>query len=207
MGMFRRREDGEVAGLRAEVDSLQGRLSSDVATLDAGDSPLCRQAMNDASERNTAAGGLLSHAATPAELRVALRIVVEGLQATRVVREHQGLSLGPELPDVTGSAAVTTPTQVTVGDQQVTAHPGYHPQQPHFIGGGTIAGTTQVPGGYYRTPFWKKAMMIGGAVAGGEMLGDLLGGGGGGDYDGGGGFGGGDDGGGGWGGGDDGGGW
>jgi len=40
-GMFRRREDSEVAELRAEVDSLQGRLSSDVATLDAGDSPLC----------------------------------------------------------------------------------------------------------------------------------------------------------------------
>lgn len=88
---------------------------------------MCRQAMNDASERNTAAGGLLSHAAIPAELRVALRIVVEGLQATRVVREHQGLSLGPDLPDVTGSAAVTTPTQVTVGDQQVTAPPGVPP--------------------------------------------------------------------------------
>jgi len=213
MGMFRRREDAELAGLRAEVDSLQGRLSSDVATLDPGDSPLCRQAMNDASERTTAAGGLLSHARTPAEMSVALRIVVEGLQATRVVREHQGLSLGPDLPDVTGPAAVNTPTQVTVGTEQVTAHPEYHPQQPHFFGGGTIAGT-QVPGGYYRTPFWKKAMMIGGAVAGGEMLGDLLGGGGGGDYDGGGFGGGGDydggsgdyDGGGGWGG-DDGGGW
>lgn len=38
MGMFRRREDSEAAGLRAEVESLQGRLSSDVATLDAGDS-------------------------------------------------------------------------------------------------------------------------------------------------------------------------
>ncbi len=38
MGMFRRREDSEAAGLRAEADSLQGRLSSDVATLDAGDS-------------------------------------------------------------------------------------------------------------------------------------------------------------------------
>jgi len=43
---------------------------------------------------------------------------------------------------------------------------------------GSIAGNP-VPGGYYRTPFWKKAMMIGGAVAGGEMLGDLLSGGGG----------------------------
>jgi len=48
------------------------------------------------------------------------------------------------------------------------------------------------------TPFWKKAMMIGGAVAGGEVLGSMLGGGlGGGDdnWGGGGDWGGGDDGG------------
>ncbi len=204
MGMFARREDREVAGLRAEAESLQSRLASDVSTLDPGDSPLCRQAMNDASERNNAAGGLLARAHTAAEMRVALRIVVEGLHATRVVREHQGLSLGPDLPDVTSPATVTTPTPVNIGEQQITAHPEYHPQQPHYFGGGTIAGTP-VPGGYYRTPFWKKAMMIGAAVAGGEMLGDLLGGGGdrdygGGDYDGGSGWGG--DGGGDWGGGD-----
>jgi len=141
--------------LRAEAESLQGRLASDMATLDPGDSPLCRQAMNDASERNTAAGGLLSRATTPAELRVALRIVVEGLQATRVVREHQGLFLGPDLPDVTGPAAVTAPTQVTVGNDQITAHPDYHPQQPHFFGGGTVAGAP-VPGGYYRTRSGRK---------------------------------------------------
>jgi hypothetical protein len=187
MGMFGRRDNAEVAGLRAEVESLQSRLSSDVSTLDPDDSPLCRQAMNDASERNTAAGGLLSRATTPAELQVAMRIVVEGLQATRVVREHQGLSLGPDLPNVTGPAAVQAPTQVTVGGAEMTAHPEYHPEQPHFFGGGTVAGSP-VPGGYYRTPFWKKAMMIGSAVAGGEMLGDLLGGGGnGGGWDGGGG--------------------
>jgi len=53
--------------------------------------------------------------------------------------------------------------------------------------GTTVAGTP-VPGGYYRTPFWKKAMMIGGVVAGGEMHGDLLGSGG--DRDDGGGWGG-----------------
>lgn len=197
MGMFTRREDREVAGLRAEAESLQSRLASDVSTLDPGDSALCRQAMNDASERNNAAGGLLARAGTAAEMRVALRIVVEGLQATRVVREHQVLSLGPDLPDVTSPATVQTPTPVNVGDQQITPHPDYHPQQPHYFGGGTVAGTP-VPGGYYRTPFWKKAMMIGGAVAGGEMLGDLLGGGGDRDY-GGGGWGG-DDGGGDWGG-------
>jgi len=198
MGMFTRREDREVAGLRAEAESLQSRLASDVSTLDPGDSALCRQAMNDASERNNAAGGLLARAGTAAEM--ALRIVVEGLQATRVVREHQGLPLGPDLPEVTSPATVQTPTPVNVGDQQITAHPDYHPQQPHYFGGGTVAGAP-VPGGYYRTPFWKKAMMIGGAVAGGEMLGDLLGGGGDRDY-GGGGWGG-DDGGGDWGGGGD----
>jgi len=200
MGMFTRREDREVAGLRAEAESLQSRLASDVSTLDPGDSALCRQAMNDASERNNAAGGLLARAGTAAEMRVGLRIVVEGLQATRVVREHHGLPLGPDLPDVTSPATIQTPTPVNVGDQQITAHPDYHPQQPHYFGGGTVAGTP-VPGGYHRTPFWKKAMMIGGAVAGGEMLGDLLGGGGDRDY-GGGGWGG-DDGGGDWGGGGD----
>jgi len=83
--------------------------------------------MNDASERNNAAGGLLDRAHTAAEMRVALRIVVEGLQATRVVREH----LGPDLPDVTSPATVHTPTSVNIGDQQITAHPDYHPQQPH----------------------------------------------------------------------------
>ena len=55
MGMFARRGDREVAGLRAEAESLQSRLASDVSTLDPGDSALCRQAMSDASERNNAA--------------------------------------------------------------------------------------------------------------------------------------------------------
>jgi len=199
MGMFNRRASAEVAGLRAEVDSLQSRLVADVSTLDPGDSALCRQAMSDASERNNAAGGLLARASTAAEMRVAVRIVVEGLQATRVVREHQGLSLGPELPDVTSAATVNQPTPVTVNMEKMTAQPGYRPEQPHYFPGGTVSGTP-VPGGYYRTPFWKKAMMIGGAVAGGEMLGGMLGGGSGGDDDNWGGGGGGD-----WGGGDDGG--
>jgi len=149
-------------------------------------------------ERNNAAGALVAQATTPSEMRVAMRILVEGLQATRVVREHQGLSLGADLPDVTSPAAVQSPTAVSLGGQSTTAYPQYHPAQPHYFPGGAVGGTP-VPGGYYRTPFWKKAMMIGGAVAGGEMLGDLLGGGGGygrGDYEGG------DSGGGDWGGGD-----
>ncbi len=39
MGMFARREDREVAGLRAEAESLQSRLASDVSTLDPETAP------------------------------------------------------------------------------------------------------------------------------------------------------------------------
>ncbi len=201
MGMFARREDREVGSLacaprRKVCRAVWARMCPPWTP---GTVRCAVRAMNDASERNNVAGGLLARAHTAAVMRVALRIVVEGLQATRVVREHQGLSLGPDLPDVTSPATVATPTPVNIGEQQITAHPEYHPQQPHYFGGGTVAGTP-VPGGYYRTPFWKKAMMIGGAVAGGEMLGDLLSGGGDRDYGGGSGWGG--DGGGDWGGGD-----
>jgi hypothetical protein len=115
---------------------------------------------------------------TPAEMRVALRIVVEGLQATRVVREHRGLPLGPDLPDVTSPATVLTPTPVSLGEQSNHRVPRLPPRTAALLPDASIAGNP-VPGGYYRTPFWKKAMMIGGAVAGGEMLGDLLSGGGG----------------------------
>ena len=184
MSWLKHRESDEMAGLRAEVQSLQGRLAADVSNLDPGEDPMCRQAMTDASERNNAAGALLAEASAPSEMRVALRIVVEGLQATRVIRAHQGLSPGADLPDITTPATVQSPTSVLLGEQSTTAYPEYHPMQPHYFPGGAVGGNP-VPGGYYRTPFWKKAMMMGGAVAGGQLLGDLLSGGGG-DYEGGG---------------------
>jgi hypothetical protein len=203
----KRAEQEQLAALRAEVQSLQARLSADVSALDPGDDPMCRQALADASERQTAAGSLLSTATTLGELHVAQRIVVEGLTATRLVRERRGLPLGPDLPDL-ATPTVNSPTTVTVDGVPHLAHPDYHPDRPHFFGGNNMA-----PAGYYRTPFWKKALGIGGAVLGAEVLGSALGdlfggdegfgGGGGGDW--GGGDGGGDWGGGGggdWGGGD-----
>lgn len=166
-----RREQERAAGLRAEVESLQARLAADVSNLDPGDDPVARQALTDASERATAAGSLMSRAATVAEFDIAKRTVVEGLHATRLVRERQGLPLGPDLPSDPRSVDMATP--VAINGANYTAHPDYHPEQPHFFGGGGGA-----PGGYYRTPFWQKALAVGGAFAGVEMLGDLLGGGG-----------------------------
>jgi len=189
-----RRDQDRAAGLRADVDSLQARLAADVSNLDPGNDPVCRQALVDASERASAAGALMSRARSAGEFDVAKRTVVEGLTATRLVRERLGLPLGPDLPP--DGRTVDAATRVEVEGQAYTAHPEYHPARPHFFGGGLGA-----PGGYYRTPFWQKALAVGGAVAGVEMLGDLVGGGqgwggdydrgdydgGGGDYDGGGG--------------------
>lgn len=164
-----RREQERIAAMRADVESLQARLAADVSNLSDRDDPVARQAMADASERFAAAGALMSRASSLAELDVAKRIVVEGLLATRLVRERQGLPLGADLPP--DPRTVDGVTQVDVDGQTHTAHPEYHPEQPHFFGGGGGA-----PGGYYRTPFWQKALAVGGAVAGAEMLGDLLGG-------------------------------
>ncbi len=39
MSWFKHRESDEMAGLRAEVQSLQGRLAADVSILDPGQDP------------------------------------------------------------------------------------------------------------------------------------------------------------------------
>lgn len=175
-----RREQERLAGLRAEVESLRSRLDSDVATLDPADDPVARQALNDASERANAAGSLLSRSQSAAELDVAKRIVLEGLYATRVLRQRRGLPLGPDLP--VDPRTVDAPTEVQVAGDTHVAHPEYHPDRPFFFGGGPLRGPLsgqRAPGGYYRTPFWQKALAVGGAVMGAEALGGLLGGGGG----------------------------
>ncbi len=178
--MFSRQhhEDPMMGQLRAEIASLDARLAADVTGLDDGNDPVCRQALSDAGERMQSAGGMKATAATVGELRIVRRTLIEGLTSTRWVRERRGMPLGPELPPM------EDPTPAT-------PVPAYGNQGMGGMGGLGAGGPM---------PFWKKAMAIGGAVAGGEMLGGMLGGGGGGfgDDDDGGGWGG--DGGGDWGG-------
>lgn len=192
--MFGARKQDQIDAVRAEVSALQARLAADIANLNAGEDPVNKQAMVDAGERYNAAGSLLDTAKSPGELLVAKRVVIEGLTATRIVRERLGLPLGAALPDF--DATVNEPTPIVHDGQEHVAYPGYHPERPHFFGGGMVDGT-QAPAGYYKTPFWKKAAAIGGAVVAGDLIGNALG-----DV-----FSGGLDNDGGWGGGDDGGGW
>lgn len=168
-----RKQQEQSNAVRAEVDSLQGRLAADISNLEAGSDAVSRQAMADAAERYNAAGALMDRATSVGELLVAKRIVVEGLTATRIVRQQQGLPVGAELPNL--EQTVGSPTPVVHDGQEHIAYPGYHPNQPHFFGGGPI-GPIHAPAGYYKTPFWKKAAAIGGAVVAGDLLGNALGG-------------------------------
>jgi hypothetical protein len=127
------------------------------------------------SGQYNSAGSIVGAARPVGELQVAQRIIVEGLTATRLIRRRQGLPLGPDLPQVS-APSVAEPTPVAHDGEQHTAYSVYHPDQPHYFGGGMFGGGTgPAPAGYCRTPFWKKAAAIGGAVVAGDLLGNALG--------------------------------
>jgi len=159
----KRRRTRELEGRRAEVLSYYHRLGSDVSLLDPGDDQVSRQALADAAERYSAAGAMLEHADTDGEYDAARRIALEGLMATRVVRQRTGLDPGPELPPIapTGGPQLATSQEVEVNGQRYQGHPAYTPGSPHYYGGGG-----GVPGGWYAFPFWET-LLIGSVLTGG----------------------------------------
>lgn len=179
--------------LRADVESLYGRLGSDVGTLAPGDDDVARQALADAAERYNATGALMAKADTEGEWAAARRTAVEGLTAARVVRRRLGLDPGPEIPVLQGQAPQLAVRQVVqVGEEHYEGSPEYEPGRPHYFEGGYYGGGT-IPGGWYATPFWQTLLlssMLGGGrghrhggyrrrgyVGGGGFGGGMLGGG------------------------------
>ena len=155
----------ELEDARADVESLYGRLGSDVQLLAPGDDPVARQALADASERYTATGALLAKADTPGEFAAARRTAVEGLTAARVVRERLGLDPGPDVPLPPGEGPQLTETaRVRVGNEEYDGSPTYEPGRPHYYEGGYYQGQP-VPGGWYATPFWQS-LLLGGLMSG-----------------------------------------
>lgn len=174
---------------RADVESLYHRLGSDVSLLFAGDDKVAQQALTDAGERYNATGALMAKADTLGEFAAARRTAVEGLAATRLVRERIGLDPGPEVPLPPGSVpALQEPARVKVGEQEYDGAPQYSPERPHYYEGGYY-GSQQVPGGWYASPFWQTLILssvlnrgYGGGYGGGygrRRSGGMLGGGGG----------------------------
>lgn len=164
----RTREHAErMEDLRADVESLYGRLGSDVETLAPGDDDVARQALADAAERYTATGALMSKADTDGEWAAARRTAVEGLTAARVVRQRLGLDPGPEIPMTrSGAPQLTERSVVHVGDDRYEGSPQYEPGRPHYFEGGYYDGRP-VPGGWYATPFWQT-LLLGSLLGGGR---------------------------------------
>ncbi len=171
---------------RADVESLYGRLGSDVQLLAPGDDAVARQALADAAERYNATGALMAKADTPGEFAAARRTAVEGLAMARVVRERLGLDPGPEVPLPPGEGPqLDAPARVQVGDEEYEGSPRYEPGRPHYYEGGYY-GTQHVPGGWYATPFWQTMILssvlnrphLGGYGSYGHGRGGMFGGGG-----------------------------
>jgi hypothetical protein len=142
--------DQALQGRKAAAMSFYNRLGSDVATLDPGADPVSRQALADAAERYTSAGSMFATADTEGEIATARRTALEGLIATRLVRERLGLPPGPDLPPLDyayGQPQLEEPRRVAIEGQQVEGYPDYRPGAPYRWPGGH-----GVPGGWYPFP-------------------------------------------------------
>jgi hypothetical protein len=154
---------------RADVESLYGRLGSDVQLLAPGDDAIARQALADAGERYNATGALMAKADTLGEFAAARRTAVEGLAAARVVRQRLGLDPGPEVPlPPSAGPQLQEKAVVQVGEEQYEGSPQYEPGRPHYYEGGYY-GSQHVPGGWYATPFWQTLLLS--SVLNGGMYG------------------------------------
>jgi hypothetical protein len=155
----RRRNRQRLEDARADVESLYGRLGSDVSLLAPGNDEVARQALADAGERYNATGALLAKADTPGEYAAARRTAVEGLVAARVVRERLGLDPGPDIHmPATSAPQLSEPMRVQVGAEEYEGSPRYEPGRGHYFQGGYYGGRA-IPGGWYATPFWETLLV------------------------------------------------
>ncbi|MDT4911267.1 MAG: hypothetical protein QOC66_395, partial [Pseudonocardiales bacterium] len=153
----------ELSDARAKVMPYYDRLASEVNTIDPTDNATARQAMADAGERFTSAGGQLATADSIEKYAQARRTTLEGLYAARTARTAVGLDPGPELPPIAESngAQLDRPQEVTVQGQSFQGYPAYTPGAPYYYGGGY-----GVPGGWYGVPFWET-LLVGSLLTGG----------------------------------------
>ena len=162
--------------LRAEVDSLYSRLGSDVSLLEPGEDVTARQGLADASDRYAAARDLLCPGPGTVEaLMQAKRVTIEGIMATRLVRQRLGFDPGPDpMPPAPPTAPqIRDRAPVDVGGQTFVGYGQYRPGASNYFGGGTYRGE-YIPGGWYAYPFWQTAAVRVIAFGG---LGYVLGGG------------------------------
>lgn len=145
------------ADARADAQRWYGRLGDQVMNLH-GDEPVARQALADARERYTAAGGQLERARSVRQYDRARETALEGLAYVRAARVALGLEPGPKLPlaAARGVGRLTRERTVNVRGQVFKAGPHPGRDTPYYHPGGRYWGRP-VPEGWYSQPWWKDA--------------------------------------------------
>lgn len=157
---------------QAEARRYVERLGGQVGMLDHQGNDAAQQALTDAGERYTAAGGQLAQATTVQQFRLAQLTAYEGLYYVRAARTALGMDAGPELPPIPGQAqagSVSERTSVPVGDRSVDASPTPSADTNYYYPGGVVAGQP-VPRGWYSEPWWKQALVTGAWTAGSMLV-------------------------------------
>ncbi|GGM07059.1 DUF1542 domain-containing protein [Nakamurella endophytica] len=166
----------ELDDARAEARRWIERLGGQVYALDAAGDAAARQALADAAERFTAAGGQVDRARTAAQARLAQQTAYEGLYYVRAARTALGLDPGPEVPALPGqqrAGAVTEDRQVDVDGHRYEASPQPSERTSHYYPGGVVAGRP-VPGGWYSEPWWRTALVAGAWGVGSYLVASAL---------------------------------
>jgi hypothetical protein len=169
------RKRRELEDAKAEARRWVERLGGQVMNL-TGIDVASNQALADASERFTAAGGQMDQVRTAQQARLVTETAMEGLHYVRAAREAMGMDPGPALPETAAhkqAGAVSEDRRVTVEGHDYAASPRPGSGTPHYYPGGMVAGRP-VPQGWYSEPWWKPALVAGAWGVGSFLLMDAM---------------------------------
>lgn len=174
-GASRGQSAGRPATNDAEAEARRWveRLAAGITNLDAVGNTAATQALADAAERHNAANVQLAQARTATQFWLVSQTAIEGLHYIRAARIALGMDPGPEVPQLGAADDLAARRRVTVGNQEYVASPQPGDATPYYYPGGNVGGRA-VPAGWYSTPWWKTALVVGAAGIGGALLVDTL---------------------------------
>ncbi|HWB37032.1 MAG TPA: hypothetical protein VHA75_13510, partial [Rugosimonospora sp.] len=139
----RKRRERELADAREEALRWYERLGGQIMNLPPGDDTATKQALVDAGERYTAAGGQLDRATTTKQYELARETALEGLAYVRAARVAMGLDPGPDLPPLAGqrqAGQIREERAVQVQGREYRAAPQASQGTPYYYPGGYYGG-------------------------------------------------------------------
>jgi hypothetical protein len=157
-----RRRHGQLAAARAaaatECDRLGDQLAALVAhdmnalSVDGNDPRQARQSLADATDRLDAARAIRGQAASIDDYLQARGAALEGQYAARAARVARGMDAGPEPPLIgrPRGEQLSEVRGIVVGGETYQGYPSYTPGASYYYRGGS-----DVPGGWYCSPFWE----------------------------------------------------